>query len=324
MPSSRVPKELELPAWRKLVMARLAEEHIRARYMGNEMKTPVHLGIGAEAISVGVCLALPQGSKCFGTYRNHNLYLALTEDLPGFFGELYGRATGGAKGKAGSMHLSYPSKGLIATSAVVGTTIPLAVGAALAEQYRGSKGVSAVFFGDGAVEEGAFWESLNFAAARGLRVLFVCEDNELAIHAPAKDRQGYRSLVDIAKQFDCVVERGDGSKLDEVYAKAAKAVDGMLKKGRPGFLHLDYFRFLEHVGINEDFHFGYRKKPSAAKLKTLDPVTNFEKALLAKRRTKAELENIKREVMEAVDAADAAAGRAPFAPPRELHEDVYA
>src|SRR3972149_8100157 len=114
----------------KLLLARKAEERICSEYSKNEMKTPMHLGIGGEAIPVGVCHCLPPGTKAFGTYRNHALYLAMTDDTDSFFAELYGKATGGAKGKAGSMHLSAPERGLVATSAVVGTTIPLAVGAA--------------------------------------------------------------------------------------------------------------------------------------------------------------------------------------------------
>ena len=146
-----------LSLYRKLVLIRQAEEKIREEYLNDEMKTPVHLGIGAEGISVGVCHCLPEGSKTFGTYRNHALYLTMTGDVNGFFAELYGRLPGPGKGKAGSMHLSAPEQGLMATSAVVGTTIPLAVSAALAEAYKKGSGIAVVFFGDGAVEEGVFW-----------------------------------------------------------------------------------------------------------------------------------------------------------------------
>ena len=178
-----------LTLYRKLMLARCAEERIRQEYSQDEMKTPVHLGIGQEAIPVGVCAAVPPGTKFFGTYRNHALFLALTEDTDRLFGELYGKLTGTAKGKAGSMHLAAPAEGLLATSAVVGTTIPVAVGVALANQYRQSDGLVVSFFGDGAVEEGVFWESLNFACLKKLRLLFVCEDNGLAIHTPTDQRQ---------------------------------------------------------------------------------------------------------------------------------------
>ena len=141
-------KDEALSLYRKLILARRAEEKIREEYFNDDMKTPVHLGIGQEAIPVGVCHCLAAGTKTFGTYRNHALYLAITGDTDGFFAELYGKATGPAKGKAGSMHLSAPELGLMATSAVVGSTIPLAVGAALANTYCKSGDLVAVFFGD--------------------------------------------------------------------------------------------------------------------------------------------------------------------------------
>src|SRR3989344_1652857 len=121
-------KEESLALYRKLILTRLAEEKIREEYFKDEMKTPVHLGVGGEAIPVGVCHCLPAGSKTFGTYRNHSLYLAMTGETDGFFVEMYGKVTGVAKGKAGSMHLSAPEGNLVSTSTVVGTTIPVAVG----------------------------------------------------------------------------------------------------------------------------------------------------------------------------------------------------
>ncbi len=148
----------------KMHLIRECEERIRKEYATDEIKTPVHLGIGAEAISVGIVASMPAGTKYFGTYRNHALYLAVGGSLEEFWGELYGKETGCAKGKAGSMHLSAPSQGLLVTSAVVGTTIPLAVGASLSNKYLGKNDYTVAFFGDGATEEGVFHESLNFAA----------------------------------------------------------------------------------------------------------------------------------------------------------------
>ena len=156
--------------YRKLLLVRQVEEAIRTHYASDDMKTPVHLGIGGEAISVGVCHCLPAKASTFGTYRNHALYLAVTDDTDGFFAELFGKESGPGKGKAGSMHLCRPDCGLMATSAVVATTIPLAVGAALANAYRKDSTPVAVFFGDGAVEEGVFWESVNFACLHRLNV----------------------------------------------------------------------------------------------------------------------------------------------------------
>lgn len=313
-----------LSLYRKLVLARRAEEKIREEYLHNEIKTPVHLANGAEAIAVGVCYCLPEGSKTFGTYRNHALYLSLTGDTDGFFGELYGKGTGPGKGKAGSMHLAAPECGLMATSAVVGTTIPLAVGAALANAYRRSLDFVAAFFGDGAVEEGVFWESLNFSCLRRLRILFVCEDNGLAIHALAKQRQGFRSIPDAVRGFDCHLASAPGTNVLEVIEATRGVLRAMERDPKPGFVHLTYLRFLEHVGVGEDFKAGYRPEPTAEERERADPVRQFEKHL-----SKNGLEpDALRAVVTAVDAQIArsveAARQAPFAPSAELLRDVYA
>lgn len=314
----------DLPLYRKLILARQAENMIRQEYFNDEMKTPVHLGVGGEAIAVGVCHALPPGSQTFGTYRNHALYLAMSGDTDRFFAELYGKITGSGKGKAGSMHLSAPDHGLIATSAVVGTTIPVAVGMALAHAYRHEKTLVAVFFGDGALEEGVFWESMNFACLRRLRILFVCEDNGLAIHTPVRDRQGFRSIEQVLRGFTCHVDTGDGSDLRQVVNRARKMIARVDAEPAPGFLRLTYFRFLEHVGPKEDFAAGYRPKPATEELEALDPVARYEKELLAKGYARSELQVVREAVEEDIRLSVQKAQQAPFPPASELSGDVFA
>ena len=324
LPVEEAPNAQLLQIYRRLVLARQAEQRIRDEYAKDEMKTPVHLGIGQEAIPVGVHACLPPGTKTFGTYRNHALYLAVTGDAEGFFAELYGKASGPGKGKAGSMHMASPDHGLLATSAVVGTTIPVAVGAALADGYRGLESLTAVFFGDGAVEEGVFWESLNFACLRRLRVLFVCEDNGLAIHTPTAQRQGFRSIVEAVGGFDCHVMNGDGSSVSEVMAVTGQLLQKMTEQPKPGFLHLTYLRLLEHVGPREDFAVGYRREPTAEERERLDPVLNLERELLQQGVALGELAVIKASVETEIDLSVRAARSAPFAPASELYTDVWA
>lgn len=282
-----------LALYRKLLLVRLAEEAIRTSYHENDMKTPVHLGIGQEAIPVGVCHGMPDNLVTFGTYRNHALYLALTQETDKFFAELYGKASGLGRGKAGSMHLCAPDRGLLATSAVVATTIPLAVGAALAHAYRREATSVAVFFGDGATEEGVFWESLNFACLRGLNILFVCEDNGLAIHSGASDRRGYSSLIDTVRSFRCKTAAADGSDLPAVIQATRRLRAEMAESKQPGFLHLSYLRFLEHVGISEDFSIGYRHSPSLEEREAQDPVARFTTYVLAHGCLPTELDDIR-------------------------------
>lgn len=316
-------KEEALTLYRKLVLARLSEEKIREEYFNDGMKTPVHLGIGGEAIPVGVCHCLPKGAKVFGTYRNHSLYFAMTGDTDRFFGEMYGKMNGVAKGKAGSMHLSAPEYGFIATSAVVGTTIPLAVGAALANAYRGSRELVAVFFGDGAVEEGVFWESLNFACLKNLQVLLVCEDNGLAIHTLAKDRQGFRSILKTVETFNCYTSGADGHDLQGVIQSTHRVLKQMDKSPKPGFLHFPYYRFLEHVGPREDFDAGYRPRPTPEELDRLDPVLCFEKELCQNGCEFSELEGTKKEIAKKIESSILAAQKSSFPPPEELYTDVF-
>src|SRR5262249_12776491 len=168
--------------YRSLYRIRRIEEEVARVYPTDRIKSPVHLSIGQEAVSVGVCEAFEPRDVVFGTYRGHALYLARGGDLRAMVAELYGKATGCTKGKGGSMHLIDPDCGVMGTSAVVGTTIANAVGYAYAQRYRRTGSIVASFFGDGATEEGVFAESLNFAALKRLPLLFVCENNGYAIH----------------------------------------------------------------------------------------------------------------------------------------------
>ena len=323
--SSDLSKAEALSIYRKLLLIRLSEEKIREIYPSDQIKTPVHLGIGGEAMSVGVIHALGQRSASFfGTYRNHALYLALTGDTDGFFAELYGKATGVTKGKGGSMHLANPQHRLMATSAVVGTTIPLAVGAAFANQYKQSNDLAVVFFGDGAMEEGVFWESLNFACLHHLKILFVCEDNHLAIHAPASARRGFRSVLGAIDGFRCHALSGNGSSLSTVLTLTREALARMEQLAQPAFLHFTYFRFLEHVGPSEDFNAGYRPQPSAEEKFQLDPVSIFQSYLLSAGCSSLECETIQKEIKDQIAESALKAQAAPFPSPHELLTDILA
>lgn len=313
-----------LSLYRKLLLVRQAEEAIRMHYDSDDMKTPVHLGIGGEAISVGVCHCLPEKASTFGTYRNHALYLAMTEDTDGFFAELFGKATGPGKGKAGSMHLCRPDRGVMATSAVVATTIPLAVGAALARAYQKDPTPVAVFFGDGAVEEGVFWESLNFASLHRLKILFVCEDNGLAIHAHPSERRGYRSLIEVLQGFRCRVASANGSDLTTVVHATRQMLADMDRDHQPGFLHFTYFRLLEHVGIHEDFSAGYRSRPSPEEWKHLDPVERLADELRALGYPTSDLDAFRESIDDQIAESIARARAAAYPPAEALYQDMLA
>ncbi len=308
--------------YQRILLVRLCEQQIMKEYFKDEMKTPVHLGIGGEAISVGVHLACPPKTQFFGTYRNHALFLACSNDTDSFFGEMYGKANGCGKGKAGSMHMAYPEGGLIATSAVVATTIPVAAGAALAAQYSGEDKIAVVIFGDGAAEEGVFFETLNFASLRKLPLLFVCEDNELAIHSPKQDRKGFHSFESLSKAFDIEFASGNGADALDVLIKTKDIVARMKTSGKPGLLHFNYFRFLEHVGPLEDFDKGYRAKPDELNQRW-DPLIRLRKVCIDKGLSASNLDQIEREILAKIDKSVALAKATPYPSANELMSDIF-
>ena len=253
-------------------MIRAAENAIRKYYGEDDMKTPMHMSMGEEANIVGVCGALGPGGQAFGTYRSHALYLAMTGETDGFFAEMYGRVTGVARGKAGSMHMSAPESGLLCCAAIVGSTIPLAMGAAFANKMQRTGRPTAAFLGDGAMDAGGFWESLNGACLMKLPIMFVCGDNDLAVHTRRQRRHGFRSPTDVAAQFDCAVYESTSTDAEEIFRIAQAALAEMRATGRPAFLHLKWYRYLEHVGINEDFDAGYRSKDEYFDWLKRDPI----------------------------------------------------
>lgn len=314
-------KPLEI--YKMLYLIRRSEELIIEHYKENEMKTPMHMSMGEEAIVGGVVAALRNEDQVFGTYRSHALYLAKTGDADSFFAELYGKVTGSNHGKAGSMHLADPSKNMMLTSAVVGTTIPVALGAALAGKIKKTQNVVAAFFGDGAIDEGVFWESLNFACLKKLPILFVCEDNNLAIHSHTRERRGYKSLSKVVSQFDCLSASSNSTDVFEIIQLTSQMLKKMKQKGMPGFLHIKYYRYLEHVGVEEDFHFKYRSKQEFLKWKKIDPLLIARKHLLKDLVKEDEIAAAEKRIDRKLAVSISKAKQAAYPPEEELFADIY-
>src|SRR5437660_3703223 len=258
--------------YRALFRIRRVEEEIALVYPSDKIKSPVHLSIGQEAVSVGVCAALSPQDVVFGTYRGHALYLAKGGDLKRMLAELYGKATGCTKGKGGSMHLIARDQGVMGTSAVVGTTIANAVGYAYALRYRRRDALVASFFGDGATEEGVFAESLNFAVLKRLPILFVCENNQYAIHTHQSRRQGTPAICERARAHGLPTERINGNDVLPLCERAKEVVSQIRAGAGPWFLEVLTYRWKEHVGPSQDYHLGYRTEEEAAPWLAGDPV----------------------------------------------------
>ncbi len=251
---------------------RLVEERIVELYPSDTIQSPVHLSIGQEAVAVGLCQAMRRTDLLFCSYRGHAFYLAKGGDLKAMMAELFGKSTGCGGGKAGSMHLAAPEVGLMGASAVVASTIPHAVGAALAAQRRGTDQVTVAAFGDGATDEGVYHESLNFAALRRLPVLFLCENNGLAVHSPATARQVY-DIVEHARVYRLPAHRvEEGYDLLAVHAACARAITEIRNGGGPQLLEIRTFRYSEHVGPGDDYEAGYRSRRDLDAWRARDPL----------------------------------------------------
>ena len=177
-------------AYYLFLLIRRSEEKIIELYNTDKIKSPVHLSIGQEAVAVGVSLALSESDIIFSNYRGHAHFIAREANLDKMWAELYGKSRGTARGKGGSMHLNDYEKNFIPTSAIVSTAVPEAVGYAFALKYKKQEGIVVCYHGDGATDEGVFWESLNFASLHSLPIIFICENNKYAIYS----HQNTRSL----------------------------------------------------------------------------------------------------------------------------------
>lgn len=249
-------KQLEM--LRSMLRIRRVEEAIADRYSEQEMRCPMHLCIGQEAIAVGVCAALTENDVMFSNHRAHGHYLAKGGNLNAMIAELYGRSTGCCGGRGGSMHLIDLDAGFMGATPIVGGTVPLAVGAAWAASLQSENRVSVVFLGDGCFEEGVVHESFNFAALHKLPIIFVCENNEFSVYTRLSERQAKRPIFRIAAAHGLTAYIGNGNDLEEVLSIAQTAVDDARQGKGPQFIELSTYRWREHCGPDFDDHLGYR------------------------------------------------------------------
>jgi len=294
------------------------EEEIARIYPTDKIKSPVHLSIGQEAIAVAVCRALRPEDIVFLSYRSHAGYLAKGGDLRAMVAELYGKATGCAKGKGGSMHLVDTEHNVMGASAVVGTTIPHAVGYAYAMQLRREPRVVVSFFGDGATDEGVFDESINFAALKHLPILFVCENNGYAIHTRQQQRHFVSNIAERARVRGIASEVIDDD-LATLLGRAEDAVASIRRGEGPRLLECLTYRWKEHVGPGEDFHLGYRTREEAEPWYARDAVRLSGEALSPEDRSRV-IDEVEKEIAGAIAFAE----ESPFPERDELYRDVVA
>lgn len=319
--------------YQSMVLIRRVEEHIAEVYPTDAVKSPVHLSIGQESIATGICDALAFDDVVSNTYRCHATHIAKLyantggipqEGLNRMMAELYGKSTGCAGGKAGSMHLIEINEGIMGASAVVGTTIPVAMGYALAMQREAAKTnkqrVVVAMFGDGATEEGVFTESVHFAALHKIPIIFICENNELAIHTPLSKRWPTRHICERMETYGLRSHRIDDGDVLKIRDLVHREIEQMRAGDTtPVFMELATYRWKEHVGPGDDHFEGYRDEQLYLSWKQNDQI-----ARLAKMLPDIVREKLNNEVEESIARAVVFATESPYPGIEEFYNHVYA
>lgn len=324
--TSDIATQTAIDLLRRMERVRILEEAIAERYPEWKMRCPTHLSIGQEAVPSAIGVALRRDDQVFSTHRSHAHYVGKGGDLGALVAELHGKAGGCCGGRGGSMHLSDPSVGFVASTPIVANSIPLAVGVALANSILRNGLVGCALFGDAAVEEGVFSESVNFAALRALPVLFVCENNQYSCYTHLRDRQpAGRRIHEMVAAMGVRTVAGDGNDplavLAAVEDSAAHARSG---KG-PVFLEFETYRWREHCGPFYDNDLGYREAEEFEEWRARDPVARLERELVSRGDLdEAGLQSLQDTVHAEVAAAFDFAEASPFPPAEDAYRELFA
>ncbi len=270
-----------ISALRDLMLIRKVEEKLAFHKKVGEIKGPVHLGAGQEAISVGISRNLKKTDRVFGAHRSHAHLLALGSNLTKLFAEILGKSSGHSKGMGGSMHIRDAENGFMGSVPIVSGTISLAVGAALSAKMQNSGDVAVSYFGDGAVEEGVFHESLNLAKVLNCPILFVCENNLFSSHMHISKRQPLESTSRFAIANDIPHHVIDGNNFLECMEASKELINFSRENNQPTFLEAITFRKYGHVDWREDIDVGLnRSKKDIILWSRRDPIIRLKLGLI--------------------------------------------
>ncbi len=322
--SHPIPNDILLDMYRRLYLIRRVELQIEQHYHEDEMKTPVHLALGQEAVAVGLCIHLADEDYIFSNHRSHAHYLAKGGDLKAMMAELYCKETGCSRGRGGSMHLIAPTVGHLGSSSMVGGSIPHAVGAAFAAQYLREERIAVSFFGDAASEQGVFYESMSWAKMKKVPVVFVCENNEYSVCSHITARQPVAPISQRAQAFDIPAAAVDGMNLIDVYNKAEQAIDYARSGQGPYFLECRVQRWRGHAGSGDPGKEKYRRPHELRKEYWRDPLTEYEGYLRAKTNIAASVwQKWRGEIDSKVDQAFRYAKEGPLPKKEDLEKYLY-
>ncbi len=319
-----IPQTLHKSMYVSMLRIRKVEERLAELLFAEDIKCPTHLCIGQEAVAVGVCAQLRKDDYVFSTHRTHGHYLAKGGDLNLLMAELYCRKTGCSKGKGGSMHIVAPEVGFMGSSAIVGGSLPLAVGTALASDIQEDGRVSVTFFGDGGTDEGVFHECLNFASLRKLPVIFVCENNLYSTHLRLSLRQPADNIFRKAEGYAMPGVQIDGNDVMEVLLASQEAVKRARDGEGPTLMECMTYRWRAHVGPWHDLDYWFRTKEEVESWIAKCPIKKHKEFLLDQEIvSEAEEEQISRQIDEEIEASLIFAKESPFPDESELMDDVF-
>jgi pyruvate dehydrogenase E1 component alpha subunit len=318
----KLAKDMYLQMYRKLLEARLFEEKVYELFGQNMIPGTIHLYLGEEASAVGVCSALREDDYIQSTHRGHGHCAAKGARLDRMMAELMGKATGYCLGKGGSMHVTDFNKGILGATGVVGSGLPLAVGAGLSIKLKHTDQVVAVFFGEGASNQGTFHEALNLASVWKLPVIFVCENNLYAMGTRQNIAMVLDNVADRASAYGIPGVIADGNDVLDVYRCASEAVKRARRGEGPTLLECKTYRLKGHSRFDAAT---YRPKEEVEEWIKKDAVKRMRDRLLEDRIAKEdELKKIEDEVKSRIEEAANYAKSAPQPDPNTVSEGVYA
>ena len=308
--------------YRQMILIRRFEEKSAEAYVAGKIGGFCHLYIGQEAVGVGAISALRKEDYVLGSYREHGIALAKGMSARSIMAELFGKATGCSKGKGGSMHMFDKSLGFLGGHAIVGGQIPLATGTAFATKYQGTDQVTLCFFGEAAVNQGAFHESLNMAQLWKLPCIYICENNQYGMGTSLERAMSLRDIAQKACAYEMASEFVDGMDVLHVRNATLRAVERARKEYLPTLLEIRTYRFMGHSMSDPG---NYRTRAEIEKYQERDPIKLFAASLLEEKFIDEKgLEEIDRKAREEVEDALRFADESPLPDPEELYTDVYA
>jgi pyruvate dehydrogenase E1 component alpha subunit len=318
----KLPRATATALLRQMIRIRRFEEKCAELYSAGHIRGFLHLYIGEEAVAAGVMPALAADDAVVATYREHGHALARGLGAECIMAEMFGKQEGCSRGRGGSMHLFDVQQRFYGGNAVVGGGLPLAVGLALADKMQKRSRVTACFFGEGAVAEGEFHESMNLAALWKLPVLFLCENNLYAMGTALSRSESVTDLTAKAASYSMAAERVNGMDVEAVHLAARAAADAVRQLGVPYFLELQTYRFRAHSMFDPEL---YRTKAEVEKWKQEDPIPRLAAAMredgaLSDQQLAGLEADVAREILRAVDFAQSGT----WEPVEALERDVYA